>query len=44
MMKTNPEKQLDLREYRTFGLPLLALMGVLAVLGLVAAVAVRYFF
>jgi hypothetical protein len=43
-MKTSPEKQLDLREYRTLGLPLLALMGALATLGIIAAVVVRYFF
>ena len=43
-MKTNPEKQLDLREYRTFGLPLLLLMVILAVVGIAATVAVHYFF
>jgi hypothetical protein len=43
-MKANPEKQLDLRAYRTFGLPLLLLMGIFAAIGIVAAIIVSHFF
>ena len=43
-MKVNPEKQLDLRAYRTFGLPLLLLMGIFAVVGVVTAIVISHFF
>lgn len=44
MIKPSPEKQLDLREYRTLGLPLLALMGVFALIGIAATFLLGYFF
>ncbi len=40
----NQKQQSDLTEYRTFGLPLLALMGLIALAGIVLAVVVSLVF
>ncbi|HSW70110.1 MAG TPA: hypothetical protein VLI69_08195 [Gammaproteobacteria bacterium] len=41
MMKINPPK-LDLRPYHTFGLPLLGLMGMIALAGIALTVVLRF--
>jgi len=43
-MKASPEKQFDLRQYRTYGMPLLVLLGILAAVGIIAAIIISYFF
>ncbi len=40
----NLKQQSDLTEYRTFGLPLLALMGLIALAGVILTVVVSYLF
>jgi hypothetical protein len=40
----NLKQQSDLTEYRTFGFPLLALMGLIALAGVILTVVVSYIF
>ncbi len=40
----NQKQQSDLTEYRTFGLPLLALMGLVALAGVILTVVLSYIF
>ena len=41
-MKNNQEKKLNLSAYRTLGMPLLVLMGLLALVGIVSTVVLHY--